>query len=471
MRNIAEHVLKTIEKYSMVHRGETIVCGLSGGPDSVCMLHILHRLKDYLGVTPVAVHIHHGIRGKEAEEDMLFSEKFAKELGVEFITRAFNVPELAKQLKISEEEAGRRLRYDTFREIGKKKAPYKIAVAHNANDVAETFLFNLARGAGLEGLCSIKRVNEDIIRPLLDVYKDEIMEYLDQNRLGYRIDSTNHECDYTRNKIRNRLIPEMNRVLNTDIVYKILQTTDVLEDDLVWLKESGKKAYEACTTVIDGQKEIDCTLFNEYPLALQRQMIRLYLHECTGSLDGYGSYHVNRLIELTKSESPISTELPNKYWAIYRYGRLYIGKNQIQKDTYFTEISLSIPGETESANWKICSEILEADHKTDYRKMAGKYVQFFDFEKTGPCLKVRYRKDGDVFKPIGLNGTKKLKDYFIDNKIEREKRAKIPLIEGPEGILWVVGCGRSDLAKVTDQTEKVLKLSFQETKGETTDAI
>jgi tRNA(Ile)-lysidine synthase len=188
-------------------------------------------------------------------------------------------------------------------------------------------------------------------------------------------------------------------------------------------------------------------------------------------LDGYGSYHVNRLIELTKSESPISTELPNKYWAIYRYGRLYIGKNQIQKDTYFTEISLSIPGETESANWKICSEILEADHKTDYRKMAGKYVQFFDFEKTGPCLKVRYRKDGDVFKPIGLNGTKKLKDYFIDNKIEREKRAKIPLIEGPEGILWVVGCGRSDLAKVTDQTEKVLKLSFQETKGETTDAI
>ena len=119
MRNIAEHVLKTIEKYSMVHRGETIVC--LSGYDSVCMLHILHRLKDYLGVTPVAVHIHHGIRGKEAEEDMLFSEKFAKELGVEFITRAFNVPELAKQLKISEEEAGRRLRYDTFREIGKRR--------------------------------------------------------------------------------------------------------------------------------------------------------------------------------------------------------------------------------------------------------------------------------------------------------------------------------------------------------------
>ncbi|HBN85427.1 MAG TPA: tRNA lysidine(34) synthetase TilS [Clostridiales bacterium] len=468
MTELVKCVLESIEKYSMINKGDTLICGLSGGPDSVCMLHILHGLKDQLGFELSAVHINHKIRGAKADEDMNFSENFARQLGIPFFSKVADVPKLAKMWKVSEEEAGRKVRYDTFREIGGKRAPYKIAVAHNSNDVAETFLFNLKRGTGLEGLCSIKRVNGDIIRPLLDIYKDDILTYLQQNRLAYQIDDTNFHCDYTRNKIRNHLIPFINEALNTDIVHKILQTTVLLEDDLNWLKESGERAYKSCRKDYEDKKVIDCTLFNEYPIALKRQVIRFYLNDCIGSLDGYGSYHVNELIELAKKESPSSLELPKKFTATFRYGRLSVEQNHVKNIDLPIRQPLIIPGvvTVDFVGWKVESEVLPNDKNFDYRLLSGVQVQFFDIDKTGTDLTVRNRKKGDIFKPFGLKGTKKLKDYLIDKKVEKEKRDMIPLIEGREGILWVVGYGRSELARVTDQTKTVLKLTFYESKGD-----
>lgn len=470
MGYIVESVYESIKKYCMIDKGDTVICGLSGGPDSVCMLHVLDALKDRLGIELVAVHINHMIRGAQADEDMKFSEEFAKSLGVRFLCKIADIPNLAAKWKVSEEEAGRKVRYETFRETGKTVAPYKIAVAHNSNDVAETFFFNLARGAGLEGLCSIKRVNGDIVRPLLDIYRDEIMSYLNQNRLPYKIDCTNLQCEYTRNRIRNKVIPVVNEALNTDITRKIMHTTALLEDDLDWLKECGKKAYESCKKEREGHMVIYCEQFNELPVSLKRQVVRSYMSDCIGGLDGYGSFHVNRLMEMITGGTPSSMELPGKYVAILRYGELKIEKNDGTRNeqTQCWQVPLNIPGETvvPLLGWRMEALVFLKEKNVDYRQLAGPDIQFFDFSQTGAGLTLRNRRNGDVFRPLGLNGTKKLKDYFIDRKVEKEKRAYIPLVEGKEGILWVTGYGRSELAKVTEETERVLRIRLIITKGE-----
>ena len=463
MKDIVEKVLKTIKENKMTNKGDTVICGLSGGPDSVCMVYILHLLKDELKINPVAVHVNHMIRGADADMDMMFSEKFAKSLDMPFYGRCVDVPALAGKLKISEEEAGRNVRYDFFRDIARKYTSYKIATAHNSNDVVETFLFNLARGSGIEGLCGIKKINGDVIRPVLSLSKKEILGYLEYNNIEYRIDKTNEQNNYTRNKIRNVVIPLINKELNTDLEIKILNTVSLLTDDYDYLKEQSKKAYEECLQYTKDQPVINCNALKSYPISLRRTIIRMHIKETLGSLDGITGFHINRTVELADNLNvPGSHELPKGYIATVRYKTLKISKKKALEQTDVCVV-LNIPGTTfvSGKGWEIKAEIINKNKKVNYKEISNKNTQFFDYEKVTGTIYIRNKNEGDVFKPFGFNGTKKLKDLFIDEKIERENRDMIPLIVGNEGILWVIGYKRAKFAPIVETTEKVLKLTFK----------
>ena len=223
-----EKVLDYIRKNGMVQRGDRIIAGVSGGPDSVCLLFLLDKYKETLGISLEVVHMEHGIRGKESLEDAAFVENFCRKLAIPCHTYHRDIPKLAREWKCSGEEAGRRARYEAFEEVRSKNGGTKIAVAHNRNDQAETVLFHLVRGSGLSGLSGIRPVRGNIIRPLLCLTREEIEDLLRKENLPFRTDATNLETDYARNRIRLNILPLLREELNPRACEHLAETAERL---------------------------------------------------------------------------------------------------------------------------------------------------------------------------------------------------------------------------------------------------
>ena len=233
-------VIKTVKEHSMVSKGDTVGVGLSGGADSVTLLHILVNNKEKLGISKIkGIHIHHGIRGDEADRDLNFSKNFCEKLGVEFVYYYADVPAEAKKTGESIEECARRIRYDLF----SKSGCTKIATAHNLNDNMETVIFNMTRGTSVSGLCGIPYVRDIYIRPLLDCTRNEIEEYLKENALEFVTDSTNLSDDYTRNKIRHLVIPEL-KSINTNVEDAFSRFSESVRDDVEFLENLALDAFK-----------------------------------------------------------------------------------------------------------------------------------------------------------------------------------------------------------------------------------
>lgn len=228
MRDLSLVVEDTIKKYNMLNHGDSIVVGLSGGPDSMCLLHVLMGLKEAWGLKIYAAHLNHQFRGRDADEDALYVKKKCEEWGIEVFIQVFNVPAYAKEKGLSSEEAGREIRYKLFYEVAHKVGANKIAIAHNMNDNAETVLMNLFRGSGIEGLKGIEATRGEIIRPLINVRRDEIEAYCHEKKLNPRIDKTNLEPIYGRNKVRLELIPYIEKHFNGNIMSTLQRLSDIV---------------------------------------------------------------------------------------------------------------------------------------------------------------------------------------------------------------------------------------------------
>lgn len=462
---LEDKVLETIQKHALLE-GENVVVGISGGPDSVCLLSILSSLSPKLDIKLHAVHINHMLRGREADEDQEYVTGLCEKFNIPLTVKNIDIRALAKNKGISLEEAGREARYEEFWNILKGLGNGVIAVAHNKNDQAETILMHIVRGTGLSGLKGMELKRGSIIRPLLDIRREEIEDYCSSHLLKPRTDSSNLESIYTRNKVRLELIPSISKLFDRDIIESLCRMALIVGEDSDFIEDNAFKVYNNCIQKRESNfLALDADKIRTSHPSIAKRVLRIAINELRGDLKGIETVHlegIQSIIQTGVTGKQIT--IPGGICVRLSYGSLNLYKPETEEAVTDFEKPLVIPGRTEFLNngYIIETDIIkEVKSFEDYTGVSqNSNVHYFDFDTIISGIYIRNRRNGDVFKPFGSNGSKKLKEYFIDKKIPRELRDNIPLIAKNNEIIWIVGHRTSDKFKVTENTKCVLKISF-----------
>lgn len=487
-------IQKTIDKvcqymldYHMPVKNSHVIIGVSGGADSMCLLFVMLQLRKRLNMTVTAVHINHGLRGDEADADQAFTEHFCKLHGIECVTFHTDIRALADKEKISEEEAGRKYRYTCFEQVKNEYHADCIAVAHHQDDQAETVLFNLARGSGLSGLSGIAPVRDDIIRPLLCLNRREIEAVLKAVDIDFQTDRTNFDTNYTRNKLRHKVIPYMVSEINSETVAHISKTAINVRMALEYIQKQAEDAlehirvnteddtYSGDSALIDdpgenkNQNAICCRLFLEYPEILQKEMLRQWLWKHTGSLKDITEKHLDAMIELVHHQSGRRINLPYG-WIVVKTGenlRLVHAiskKISDQNQTVIYDIT-HIPCEIKiTPDTTVTFDILL--NEENIRIPENTCTKWMDYDKIKGSLKIRHRQSSDVMSIMG-GKHKKLRRVMIDDKIPEDRREQIWLLADENDILCILGGRMGEDYKVTKETRTILIVGIKkDNKGE-----
>ena len=327
-------ILQTIRKYNLIENGDSIVVGVSGGPDSICLLHVLNDLKNELNLKIYVAHINHMIR-KEADEETEYVKSFCKNIGVECFVKRIDVIKISKELKIGTEEAGRKIRYDFFEEVLKNTNSNKIATAHNNNDKVETIIMNILRGSGIAGLKGLDPIRENkFIKPLIEISREEIEAYCEENKLEPRIDKSNNENIYTRNKVRNSVIPYIEKEFNPNIIKTINRLSEVATEENEYLDKITIQAFNEINVRaisegnIEKNKEtetitLDLKKFNNLELVIKRRLILYTINELLGTIDGIEKINIDDIIKMC------SKNIGNKYLMPTKKIKILVKKGKI----------------------------------------------------------------------------------------------------------------------------------------------
>ena len=459
--DIKKRFLKFIKEKNIIKSGDKILVGLSGGPDSVCMLSLLCGIREEEKIEVAVAHINHMLRGEEADKDEEYSKRLCESLGVRFFSKRIDINKYALETGKSSELAGREARYDFFNEIINKINFNKIATAHNANDQAETILMRIMRGTGLEGLGGIPVEREGkYIRPILFMKREEVEQYCKENNLSPHIDTTNLERIYSRNKVRLDILPYMKNNFNPNIVETINRMALLLQDDNEFIEGEVSKAYKDNCFEKENSIVISKNLFNIHS-AIVTRVIRKALFKINKSNYDMEMKNIEDIIELSNLGTNKRVDLPKDIYAENVYGDIIIRKKEYIKNKLSNELTLNkkdiLHNEVIFDEYIINFDVV---NNKDIKQENDEVVKNFDYDKINNVT-IRYRKDGDRITPLGMKGSKKLKEIFIDMKIPKEKRDEIPLIQFNDDISWIVGIKMSDKFKITKETKHILKVSVK----------
>ena len=499
-----QKVLGFMRNNHMTDRGDGVLAAVSGGADSVCLLLLLNGLAAELGIRVFAFHMNHGIRGAEADRDERFVMELCERLNIPLNVAHEKVETYAEKHGLSGEEAGRILRYRHLEETAERYHCAKIAVAHHEDDDAETVLLNLFRGSGLAGLSGIRPVRGKIIRPLLCVSRKEIEEYLKEQGFSWCEDSTNRENDYTRNKIRNELLPWVKENINSRAAEHILAVSElaaqadvyfemeaerILEESCLKRREEAKQLTSQNAGEADGKEpgtgqsskaaenemkmctKINTDIFDPQPEILKTYIIRRMVLNAAGKAKDITERHIRAVMKLTGPGGGHTVNLPYGLQAVRGYETLKIVQDRESRSA----VESSDPGNKWKNEGSFEKEIrLRTDLDETFRVgpasirlhaiprkkepeiPKNQYTKWFDYDKINVGLSIRYRKNGDYLTLSG-GGKKKLRRFMIDEKIPENERDRIPVLADGDHVLWVVGYRISDYYKITDETEHILE--------------
>ncbi|SET41586.1 tRNA lysidine(34) synthetase TilS [[Clostridium] polysaccharolyticum] len=463
-------VEKYIEQYHMIEKGDRIVLGVSGGADSISLFFVMMELKQKYNIEIAVVHVNHGIRGEDAIKDEEYVQMLCRENGILFYSVHADVRTIAKVQKLSEEEAGRKIRYEAFEKACAMYGCNKIAVAHNENDVSETVLLNLFRGSGLKGLTGIEPVRGKIIRPLLCVERREIEQYLWVKGIGYQTDSTNFETEYTRNKIRLQIIPYVEKEINERASEHIAKSASILSEANSFIQMEVSKLYERCVEKSEDAYHVVLEKFCKAHAILKKEVVRKVLFELSNEHRDIEMRHIYMILELEKQGAGKRVDLPYEMETVHFYDRLVIRKKKGKKEKggLENEIEAVIPGliKIPGSDKRLCFEVIYVEdcdrNKLEkmYRDKKNDYTKWFDYDKIRNTVLARYRKAGDFFVYNEHGNRKKLKEYFIEQKVPAEKRKSILLLADGNHIMWITGYRISEYYKVTNETKRILKVKI-----------
>lgn len=439
--------LKSIKKSNLIKNDQKITLAVSGGADSMYLFYNFMDLKEIMDLDILVCHLNHGVR-ETAGRDEDFVKNKCKAYGIKCVTKKVNMDDYAKEQSLSSEEAGRILRYKFFRENSKDRL---IITAHNANDRAETILQRIIRGTGINGLVSIKEKRDGIYRPMIDIKRDEIEDYLHKNNLEYVEDETNFKEIYMRNKIRLSLIPELKNY-NPNIISSLLRLSDNAEDAMEFIEFETSKYFDEVVKdneiLIEKLKEV-----HEY---IGKEIIREFLENNSKDKEIITRKNILNIYNLMDSQSGKKIDLGGNIVARKTFDKIVVEEKKLDENKY-KEFPLK-----EGLNKTIYGDFYVTINGE--KRAPSRFNIELDYGKIKSSLSVRYRKNGDRFVPLGMKGSKKLKDYFIDRKVDAEKRDRIPIICDEEKILWVVGMDISEEAKVDPKTKNILHLEVRKWK-------
>lgn len=477
-----ESVEKIIKKHGMIKRGETVAAAVSGGVDSVVMLHVLKRLSGRLGFTLVVCHLNHALRGEESDRDFRFVRDLAKHLRISFVGGKLKSGELKGLKGLSVQEAARIKRYQFLEESALKTGAAKIALGHTMDDQAETVLMRLIKGSGLAGLAGIHPVRGKFIRPLIETSRKEVERYASAAGLEFRKDSSNTDTRYLRNDFRINLIPFIEKHYNPKIKETLARIASVIAKDDEFLNLQANGLFpdvvlerDATSLVLDRARIV------ELHESLLTRVFLLAVEVISEKTDLY-SYHIKSFLKVIKGRRPnASVVLPDGLTVAREYDRVIIstepGKEagpfdyrlRLNDKTNVVEAGVVIKAKVLAAPppEPLKDQIRRRAKKVREKKMAkgeaGPFVEYFDYEKIARPLRVRSFAPGDRMAPLGMGGRhKKLKDIFIEKKVPKSRRHTVPVVTAGGEIVWVVGIRRTDRYMVTDSTEKVLAIECTE---------
>ena len=452
---------RTIKKYNMLESGDKVVVGVSGGPDSLCLLHLLNELKTDLDIDLYVAHVNHGLRGISADQDEKFVKECADSLKLPVFTKCLEIKRFAELNKMTIEEAGREARYSYFSSVLKQVGANKIAVGHNKQDRVETLLLNFIRGSGLEGLKGIDPIRDNIIRPLIEIGRQEIELYCKENELAPRVDESNKETNYARNKIRLNLIPYLQENYNSNIIEALSRTIQLIYDENNFLSNLTTEYYEHCLKEFtESEVILKLEKFNLLDQAMKRRVLRLAIQQVKGDVRTVEKVHIEQGIELAqRGKTGTRFELPKGLKIKVEYSELKVELKQDDPELNYLYV-IPIEGEVEmpEIGATITSSLLSADKIGSIDKSA--YICILDREKIRGNIVVRNRRKGDIINLSGMKGTKKLKEYFINEKIPRGERKCIPLVAIGNEVIWIIGRRFSEKYKVSKYTKEVLVLEY-----------
>ena len=486
--DVLREAARTIKRHDLLRTGDALVVGVSGGPDSLCLLHILIQLRSEYDLTLHVAHLHHGIRGDEADADADFVVELAESWGLPVTVDRADVPTLATQEKLAIEEAARRARYAFLGRLAIRVGAPAIAVGHNADDQTETILMHWLRGAGLAGLrgmlpstplAGLRICQPDdqlfsnskisIIRPLLEVPRRAVEAYCTKHELQPRFDRSNMDTTYFRNRLRHELIPLV-ETYNPNFREIMRRSARIIADDYDCLRGILSATWKQVVTAETSRGiTFDLRAWRELAASLQRSTIREAIHRLRRSLRNIDWIHVENAIVALR-DRPVGTRvtLPRGLMLTISYDHFLIADTgYVESAPQYPQLAadmtpVAVPGFTPlpSSDWQLEAHIIPRDtYGEEHLANPDPWQAFLDYDLTGKTLVLRCQQPGERFQPLGLGGhQQRVRDFMINAKIPRPFRDRLPLLASPEGVMWIPGWRIDTRVRVTDSTQSILHL-------------
>ncbi len=456
MDNVVDRIAKTIDENRLLKRGDSVLVALSGGPDSVALLHLLNRLKSKYRIKLATAHLDHGIR-PEATEERVSCRNLCRKLRIKFHSKKMNIPKLAEKEKLTLEEAGRTARYEYFQYLCGLFGYDKIATGHHSDDSAETILFNIVRGSGLRGLSGIAPRRGNIIRPLIEIGKNEILKWLEDQEITYVLDSSNLSMKYARNRIRRKILPELEK-LNPSARQNILRLAKNAAEEIEFIDSTVASVYEKAVVSAGKSKIVlDLGRLKDYDWNVKKKVVSEAYGRLGGRFYSPPSKTISRAREIFGGRNGAKAPLGLDIWIEKSQNRICVFKKGIRRKKF----KLAIPGITKIPYSDLYFDTKILGRSKVKRLETARDVALFD-NAMMKDVTVRYWKNGDQIRPFGMRGRKLLSDIFTDRKISSFERKEIPLVTTGGRIAWVAGVMISDDFKVGGGTKEVLKITLCE---------
>ncbi len=455
--------LKTIKTYNLFKENDFVLVAFSGGPDSSALLHLLLEFSEEYPLKIEIAHFNHKLRGRESEEDEEFVRGEAERLNIPVHIGSENVKEYAKLRKINLEEASSILRYNFLKMKAKEIGANKIALGHTMNDQAETFLMRVLRGSGLKGLSSIFPVKDEIfVRPLVELKRKEIEDYLKKKEIKWRLDKSNLSLKLLRNRIRLELIPYLEERFGKRLVEHLSKSAQLIrEEDEINRMMEDEKFKEV--VIYEDSLKMNLKLLKNFPVPLQRRLVRRFIEEVKGNLRRIGFYHIEEVRILKKERE---AHLPGKIILRREGDWLSQKKEQKTKIDYLYFWDISHPMEISEAGISLRAKVLETQEKIEFDDSKRAFI---DFENVELPLTVRNRREGDIYRPLGSSGKKKLNEVFRQKGITPRERDLLPIILSKNEIVWSPGIPVSENFKLGKKTGKILMIEAEKIENRNSD--
>jgi len=458
MEDIIYRVAKTIRKYELIDKGDKVLIGFSGGPDSVALMYVLHSLHKKLKISLSAVYINHHLRPRAAKREARFGETICAKYGIPFACEDVNIPELSQKNKTGIEETARIYRYRTLERLAAQQACSKIAIGHHRDDRAETVIFNLLRGSGRMGVAGIPVRRGKIIRPLYEISRAEIADFLEENGLKYMTDRSNYSRKYTRNRIRRKIIPMMQREVSEAAIENIIRFSEIVAEEESYLGSVAADYYDKLVSKTPGGKiRLDLSGKLAYDTWLKRRLVFKLL--AAAGLTDIEFAEVERVVDVIDHGRRTRLALREDWIAEIAGDHLYI----YRPGNRISDCPVALPGQCKMDYPRVWLSFEYVD-KSKVKELTAstRNVAYIDAEKIQGRLHLSGLKRGARFRPYGRPGSKKAGDFLTDRKYPRPLRDELPVLYDESGIVWMAGLEIDHRVRVQSETGKIIKIEIGE---------